>query len=64
MGYDIVIPPQAIQDTEFAKPEELEVLEITPSGLAVYFPRIDGDIYVPGLLKGITGTKKWTKARA
>jgi len=62
LGYEISFTPDYCQETEFAFPEDLEEAEITPAGLAVHFPRIDADIYLPSLLKGITGTKAWMKA--
>jgi coenzyme F420-0:L-glutamate ligase/coenzyme F420-1:gamma-L-glutamate ligase len=33
-------------------------------GLGLYFPALDVDLYVPGLLQGIFGSKSWTAARS
>jgi len=35
---------------------------ISPSGLGVHFPRLDADIYLPSLLEGFLGSKRWIAA--
>lgn len=55
--------PRDAQGLEDAKPSELEPIEISPSGLGLHFPKLDADIYVPGLLEGFLGSKKWMAAR-
>jgi Protein of unknown function (DUF2442) len=55
--------PRDAQGLERAKPSELEEIEISPSGFGLYFPRLDADLYVPGLLEGLLGSKKWMAAR-
>jgi hypothetical protein len=55
-------PPDA-QGLEDAKPSQLEPIEISPSGFGLHFPRLDADLYVPGLLEGFLGSKKWMAAR-
>jgi len=46
-----------------ARPEDLADAEISPSGLGIHFPAIDMDMYLPGLLEGYLGTKRWMAAR-
>lgn len=55
--------PADVQGLENAKAAQLEDIEISPSGFGLHFPRIDADIYVPGLLEGFLGSKKWMAAR-
>jgi len=55
--------PEDAQGLENAKPSELEVIELTPSGFGVHFPKLDADLYIPGLLEGLMGSKKWMAAR-
>jgi hypothetical protein len=55
--------PQDAQGLEHAKPSQLDEIEISPSGLGLHFPRLDADLYVPGLLEGFTGSKQWMAAR-
>jgi hypothetical protein len=55
--------PRDAQGLEYAKSSELEEIEISPSGFGLHFPRLDADLYVPGLLEGFLGSKKWMAAR-
>ena len=55
--------PQDAQGLEDAKPSDLEVIELSPSGFGVHFPKLDADLYIPGLLEGFMGSKKWMAAR-
>jgi hypothetical protein len=55
--------PRDAQGLERAKPAELEDIEISPSGFGIHFPKLDADLYVPGLLEGFLGSKKWMAAR-
>jgi len=62
-GLDIVFSPRDVEGLENATPSQLDLIEITPSGLGLYFPRVDADVYLPGLLEGVLGSKKWMAAR-
>jgi hypothetical protein len=55
--------PQDAQGLEQATPSQLEEIEISPSGFGIHFSRIDADLYVPGLLEGFLGSKKWMASR-
>jgi len=55
--------PNDAQDLGNAKPSQLDEIEITPSGFGIHFPKLDADLYVPGLLEGFLGTKQWMAAR-
>ena len=55
--------PEDAQGLENARPSELKVIELTPSGFGIHFPKLDADLYVPGLLEGLMGSKKWMAAR-
>ncbi len=55
--------PHDAQGLERAKPSQLEEIEISPSGFGIHFPKLDADLYVPGLLEGFLGSKKWMAAR-
>jgi hypothetical protein len=46
-----------------AEPSQLEAVEITPSGFGIHFPKLDADLYLPSLLEGLLGSKKWMAAR-
>lgn len=55
--------PADVQGLENAKPSQLEDIEITPSGFGIHFPKLDADLYVPGLLEGFLGSRKWMASR-
>ena len=55
--------PEDAQGLENAKPSELEVIELSPSGFGIHFPKLDAHLYIPGLLEGLMGSKKWMAAR-
>lgn len=61
-GLDLAFAPHLAQGFEQATPADLDVIEISPSGLGVHFPKIDADIYVPALIEGLLGTKRWMAA--
>ncbi|CAN5142618.1 DUF2442 domain-containing protein [soil metagenome] len=42
-----------------AKVADLRAIEISGSGLGLHWPKLDADLYVPGLVKGVLGTKQW-----
>jgi Protein of unknown function (DUF2442) len=55
--------PQDAEGLQNARPSQLEEIEISPSGFGLHFPRLDADLYVPGLLEGLLGSKKWMASR-
>ena len=61
-GLEIAFSPKHAQGLENARPADLEVIEISPSGLGIHFPRVDADIYLPALLEGMLGSKRWMAA--
>ncbi len=58
-GLQIAFKPHEAQGLEEAKPEQLAKIEISPSGLGLHFPDLDADLYLPGLLEGLLGSKRW-----
>ena len=42
-----------------AKPADLAIMEISPTGLGVYWPRLDADLYLPALMNGVFGSRRW-----
>ena len=53
----ISFPVRLAQGLAEASPDDLADIEITPSGLGLHWPRLDADLYVPGLLAGQFGGK-------
>ena len=62
-GIDLMLDPMKAEGLESATPAELSKIEITPSGLGLHFPKIDADLYLPALLEGVLGSKKWMASR-
>jgi hypothetical protein len=55
--------PQDAQGLEGAKPAQLAEIEISPSGLGLHFPKLDADLYLPSLLEGFLGSRRWIAAQ-
>lgn len=55
--------PDDAQGLEGASASELKKIEITPSGLGLHFPNLDADLYLPALLEGFLGSRRWMAAR-
>ncbi len=62
-GLELMFSPKQVQGLEHATPADLADIEITPSGLGIHFPKVDADLYLPGLLEGFLGTKRWLAAQ-
>jgi hypothetical protein len=60
---DVSFSPDNAQGLERAAPSQLEKIEISPSGLGIYFPKLDADLYLPAILEGLFGSKKWMASR-
>jgi hypothetical protein len=61
-GIDIAFSPRDAQGLDKAKAAELGAIEISPSGLGLHFPKLDADLYLPPLLEGFLGSKRWMAA--
>jgi hypothetical protein len=62
-GAEFAFPPEIAQGLQGATAEQLSRIEVTPSGLGLHFPALDADLYLPGLLEGVFGSKRWTAAQ-
>jgi Protein of unknown function (DUF2442) len=60
---DVAFPTSIVQGLENAKPSQLEFIEISPSGFGLRFPKLDADLYLPALLEGFFGSRRWMAAR-
>ncbi len=63
-GLEVMFSPRHAQGLEHAKPTELATIEISPSGLGLHWPALDADLYVPALLEGVFGSRRWMAAHA
>jgi len=62
-GLDVSFSPRDAQGLEHARPAQLESIEISPSGFGIHFPKLDADLYLPGLLEGFLGSRRWMASR-
>jgi hypothetical protein len=60
---EVMFSPQLAQGLEDAASADLEEIEISPSGYGIHFPKLDADLYVPALLEGFLGSKRWMASR-
>ena len=58
-GLDVTVRPRDLEGFERARPDLLEPIEITPSGLGLHFPKLDADLYLPALLEGVFGSRRF-----
>jgi hypothetical protein len=62
-GLEISFSPRDAQGLETATWEQLREIEIDPPGFGLHFPALDADLYIPALLEGFFGSKRWMAAR-
>ncbi len=58
-GLELAFPPHLAEGLADAKPADLAVIEITPTGLGLHWPKLDTDLYLPALLEGVFGSPRW-----
>jgi Protein of unknown function (DUF2442) len=61
-GVEIRFPVRLAQGLEDGNPKDLSEIKIEARGLGLHWPRLDVDLYVPSLLQGVLGTRKWMAA--
>ena len=59
----VAFSPQDAEGLEGATAAQLEQIEISPSGFGIHFPKLDADLYIPALLEGFLGSKRWMARR-
>ena len=63
-GVEVGFAPRDAEGLQYAKRDDLTVIEVDALGLGIHFPRLDADFYVPALLDRILGSKGWIAARS
>nr|WP_294507517.1 DUF2442 domain-containing protein [uncultured Rhodopila sp.] len=58
-GLELAFPPHLAEGLANAKPADLAIIEITPAGLGLHWPRLNADLYLPALLEGVFGSPRW-----
>ncbi|GMM60864.1 DUF2442 domain-containing protein [Novosphingobium pituita] len=62
-GVTIMVPVTLLEGLADAADDDLTEIEITPAGLGLHWPRLDADVYVPSLMHGVFGSKRWMAAQ-
>jgi hypothetical protein len=62
-GIELAFPPHVAEGLAGAAPGALERIEVSPSGLGLHWPKLDADLYLPALLEGAFGSKRWMAAQ-
>jgi hypothetical protein len=60
---DVSFAARDAEGLQNATPSQLDEIEISPSGFGIHFPKLDADLYLPGLLEGFLGSRKWMASR-
>ncbi|MGD0183693.1 MAG: DUF2442 domain-containing protein [Roseiarcus sp.] len=58
-GLELAFPRRLAEGLADAKPADLAIIEITPTGLGLHWPKLDADLYLPALLQGVFGSPGW-----
>jgi hypothetical protein len=58
-GCAFEFPVEHAQGLAGAKVTDLRTIEVSAAGLGLHWPKLDADLYVPALVKGILGTNQW-----
>ena len=58
-GRRLVLPMEDLQGLGRATPEQMRHYELLGRGSGISFPDLDVDLYVPALIEGVYGTRKW-----
>jgi len=59
----IFFAPREVEGLEHATPDQLNEIEISPSGHGIHFPQLNADVYLPSLLEGVFGSERWMASR-
>ena len=62
-GVELGFAPRDVEGLQRATVDDLKVIEVEAFGLGIRFPKLDADLYVPALLEGVLGSKRWMAAQ-
>ena len=62
-GVELGFAPRDVEGLQDASVDDLKVIEVEAFGLGIHFPKLDADLYVPALLAGVLGSKRWMAAQ-
>src|SRR5471030_2044914 len=62
-GIEIGFAPRDVEGLQQASADDLRAIEVEAFGLGIHFPTLDADLYLPALLEGVVGSKRWMAAQ-
>ena len=62
-GVQIAFPTDLAEGLAGASAVDFAEIEVSPTGLGLHWPRLDADVYVPAVLQGVFGSKRWMAAQ-
>ena len=62
-GVELGFEPRVVEGLHNASADDLKEIEVEAFGLGIHFPKLDADLYVPALLEGVLGSKRWMAAQ-
>lgn len=62
-GVELAVPVELVEGLADATPDDLADIEVTPAGLGLHWPKLDADVYVPALMQGVFGSRRWMAAQ-
>ena len=63
-GASFAFPPHLAQGLSDARAADLAVIELSPLGTGLHWPKLDADLTVEGLLVGVFGSRAWMRQHA
>jgi hypothetical protein len=60
-GVDVAIPRTSLQGLENATGAQAAEIQPEGAGSGLHWPSLDVDQYIPGLLAGVFGTRRWMR---
>ncbi|HWG19890.1 MAG TPA: DUF2442 domain-containing protein [Terracidiphilus sp.] len=58
-GRRLVLPVEDVQGLDHATPQQFQNYELLGGGTGIRFPDLDVDLYVPALVAGVYGNRRW-----
>ncbi len=58
-GCEFSFPVALAEGLAGAPRSKLAKIKISPNGLGLHWPLLDADLYVPGLIEGAFGSRRW-----
>ena len=58
-GCEFSFPAALAEGLADAPRSKLAKIKISPNGLGLHWPLLDADLYVPGLIEGAFGSRRW-----